>query len=133
MHISSFAYVIISFTWEWLWDSIVESLRLILENDTIVIPLRYRRVFIDKGYRRHSWYHMVASLLDTKSPARGNPKRNPEEWSSRGLPRTIESARFTTSQTYLNVRTARVSKGTRSRTIAARDEQSNGPKYRLVR
>jgi hypothetical protein len=96
------------------------------EMKVAVIPLRYRRVFIDKGYRRHSCYHMVASLLDSKSPARGRPKRNPEEWSSRGLPRTIESARFTTSQTYLNpsrVRTALVFKGTRSRTIAAEDEQ----------
>jgi hypothetical protein len=38
---------------------------------------------------------MDASLLDSKSPTRGRPTRNPEEWSSRGLPRTIESAQFT--------------------------------------
>jgi hypothetical protein len=58
----------------------------------LVIPLRYRRVFIDNGYRRHSCYHMDASLLDSKSPTRGRPTRNPEELSSRDLPRTIESA-----------------------------------------
>jgi hypothetical protein len=41
---------------------------------------------------------MDTSLLDSKSPTKGRPTRNPEEWSSRDLPRTIESARFTTEQ-----------------------------------
>jgi hypothetical protein len=41
---------------------------------------------------------MDTSLLGSKSPARGRPTRNPEEWSSRDLPRTIESARFTTNK-----------------------------------
>jgi hypothetical protein len=40
----------------------------------------------------------IRVFLDSKSPARGRPTRNPEEWSSRDLPRTIESARFTTDQ-----------------------------------
>jgi hypothetical protein len=80
---------------------------------------------------------MDTSLLDSKSPTRGRPTRNPEEWSSRDLPRTIESARFTTDQNLpepIEGQNRPSIERVRGVERSQREtDTKNGPKYQLVR
>jgi hypothetical protein len=79
---------------------------------------------------------MDTSLLDSKSPTRVDPRGTPRNGHHRIYPGPLSQHDSQQIRTYLNlskVRTARVSKGMRSRTIAAGDEHENGPKYQLVR